>query len=216
MIRKYKDYIILLIVFLLIVFTPYINKIIYSFNNDLNIENITNNYCISLENDYNELLEINEFNIANNFNLIVSKVYLRDIYDFTNTLTIYKGTNSGLKEGLAVINNSGLIGTIKSVSDEVSVVELITSKNSNISVRINDNYGILKMDNGVLVVKDLVANSDISIGDEIYTSGLGNLPSDIYVGKVINVSLNNTEIEKIIEVDLAVDLNNINYILVVS
>lgn len=216
MIRKYKDYIILLIVFLLIVFTPYINKIIYSFNNDLNIENITNNYCISLENDYNELLEINEFNIANNFNLIVSKVYLRDIYDFTNTLTIYKGTNSGLKEGLAVINNSGLIGTIKSVSDEASVVELITSKNSNISVRINDNYGILKMDNGVLVVKDLVANSDISIGDEIYTSGLGNLPSDIYVGKVINVSLNNTEIEKIIEVDLAVDLENINYILVVS
>ena len=216
MIRKYKDYIILLIVFLLIVFTPYINKIIYSFNNDLNIENITNNYCISLENDYNELLEINEFNIANNFNLIVSKVYLRDIYDFTNTLTIYKGTNSGLKEGLAVINNSGLIGTIKSVSDEASVVELITSKNSNISVRINDNYGILKMDNGVLVVKDLVANSDISIGDEIYTSGLGNLPSDSYVGKVINVSLNNTEIEKIIEVDLAVDLNNINYILVVS
>lgn len=216
MIRKYKDYIILLIVFLLIVFTPYINKIIYSFNNDLNIENITNNYCISLENDYNELLEINEFNIANNFNLIVSKVYLRDIYDFTNTLTIYKGANSGLKEGLAVINNSGLIGTIKSVSDEASVVELITSKNSNISVRINDNYGILKMDKGVLVVKDLVANSDISIGDEIYTSGLGNLPSDIYVGKVINVSLNNTEIEKIIEVDLAVDLNNINYILVVS
>lgn len=216
MIRKYKDYIILLIVFLLIVFTPYINKIIYSFNNDLNIENITNNYCISLENDYNELLEINEFNIANNFNLIVSKVYLRDIYDFTNTLTIYKGTSSGLKEGLAVINNSGLIGTIKSVDDESSTVELITSKNSNISVRINDNYGILKMDNGVLVVKDLVANSDISIGDEIYTSGLGNLPSDIYVGKVINVSLNNTEIEKIIEVDLAVDLNNINYILVVS
>ena len=216
MIRKYKDYIILLLVFLLIIFTPYINKIIYSFNNDLNIENITNNYCVSLENDYNELLEINEFNIANNLNLIVSKVYLRDIYDFTNTLTIYKGTNSGLKEGLAVINNSGLIGTIKSVSDEASVVELITSKNSNISVRINDNYGILKMDNGALVVKDLVANSDISIGDEIYTSGLGNLPSDIYVGKVINVSLNNTEIEKIIEVDLAVDLNNINYILVVS
>ena len=216
MIRKYKDYIILLLVFLFIIFTPYINKIIYSFNNDLNIENITNNYCVSIENDYNELLEINEFNIANNLNLIVSKVYLRDIYDFTNTLTIYKGTNSGLKEGLAVINNSGLIGTIKSVSDESSVVELITSKNSNISVRINDNYGILKMDNGALVVKDLVANSDISIGDEIYTSGLGNLPSDIYVGKVINVSLNNTEIEKIIEVEPAVDLNNINYILVVS
>ena len=215
MIRKYKDYIILLIVFLLIIVSPYINKIIYSFNNDLNIENITNNYCTSLEKDYNELLKINEFNINSNLNLIISKVYLRDIYNF-NTLTIYKGSNSGIKEGLAVINNNGLIGTIKSVSAESSVVQLITNNNSNISVRINNSYGILKMDNGTLVVKDLVASSDISIGDKIYTSGLGNLPSDIYIGIVKDISLNNTQIEKIIKVSLAVDLNNINYVLVVS
>ena len=216
MIRKYKDYIILLIVFLLIVFTPYINRFLYALNNDLDIDNITNDYCVSLESDYNALLEINDFKNDSELNLIMSKVYLRDIYSFSDSLTIYKGSNSGIEEGMAVINNLGLVGVIKKTDKEASVIELITSKNSNISVRINDNYGILKMDNGVLVVKDLVANSDISIGDEIYTSGLGNLPSDIYVGKVINVSLNNTEIEKIIEVDLAVDLNNINYILVVS
>lgn len=216
MIRKYKDYILLLIVFLLIIFGSSINKIIYSFNNDLNIKNITNNYCTVLEKDYNELLETNNFNISSNLNLIISKVYLRNIYDFSNTITIYKGSNSDIKEGMAVINNAGLVGIIKNVDKESSKVELITSKTSNISVRINNNYGVLKMHNNSLVVKDFSASSDISIGDKIYTSGLGNLPKDIYVGIVSDVKINDTEIEKIIEVETAVDFSNINYVLVVS
>ena len=216
MIRKYKDYILLLIVFILIIFTPYISRLIYYFNNDLNIDNITNSYCDSLESEYNELLEINEFNIASNLNLIISKVYLRNIYNFTSTLTIYKGSNLGISEGMAVINDKGLIGVIDSASSDTSVVKLITNNSSNISVRINDSYGTLKMLDNKLVVKDLTADALISIGDSIYTSGLGDLPKDIYVGKVVDVTLNNTEIEKIIEVIPAVDLNNINYVLVVA
>ena len=216
MIRKYKDYILLLIVFILIIFTPYISRLIYYFNNDLNIDNITNSYCDSLESEYNELLEINEFNIASNLNLIISKVYLRNIYNFTSTLTIYKGSNLGISEGMAVINDKGLIGVIDSASSDTSVVKLITNNSSNISVRINDSYGTLKMLDNKLVVKDLTADALISIGDSIYTSGLGDLPKDIYVGKVVDVTLNNTEIEKIIEVSPAVDLNNINYVLVVA
>ena len=216
MIRKYKDYILLLIVFILIIFTPYISRLIYYFNNDLNIDNITNSYCDSLESEYNELLEINEFNIASNLNLIISKVYLRNIYNFTSTLTIYKGSNLGISEGMAVINDKGLIGVIDSASSDTSVVKLITNNSSNISVRINDSYGTLKMLDNKLVVKDLTADALISIGDSIYTSGLGDLPKDIYVGKVVDVTLNNTEIEKIIEVSPAVNLNNINYVLVVA
>lgn len=216
MIRKYKDYILLLIVFILIIFTPYISRLIYYFNNDLNIDNITNSYCNSLESEYNELLEINEFNIASNLNLIISKVYLRNIYNFTSTLTIYKGSNLGISDGMAVINDKGLIGVIDSASSDTSVVKLITNNSSNISVRINDSYGTLKMLDNKLVVKDLTADALISIGDSIYTSGLGDLPKDIYVGKVVDVTLNNTEIEKIIEVIPAVDLNNINYVLVVA
>ena len=216
MIRKYKDYILLLIVFILIIFTPYISRLIYYFNNDLNIDNITNSYCDSLESEYNELLEINEFNIASNLNLIISKVYLRNIYNFTSTLTIYKGSNLGISDGMAVINDKGLIGVIDSASSDTSVVKLITNNSSNISVRINDSYGTLKMLDNKLVVKDLTADALISIGDSIYTSGLGDLPKDIYVGKVVDVTLNNTEIEKIIEVIPAVDLNNINYVLVVA
>lgn len=215
MIKKYKDYIILLIVFLLIIFGSNINAFLRSFDNNLNSNNINNNYCTSLENDYNELLKINDFKITSELNLVVSKVMLRDIYEFSDTLTIYKGTNSGIKEGNAVITDKGLIGVVSKVNKESSVVELITNKSSNISVRIGSSYGILNMQDNSLIVSDLSMYDDVFIGEEVYTSGIGNLPGDIYIGNVIDIKANNTEIEKILEVSPVVDLSTINYVMVV-
>ena len=215
MIKKYKDYIILLIVFLLIIFGSNINAFLRSFDNNLNSDNINNNYCTSLENDYNELLKINDFKITSELNLVVSKVMLRDIYEFNDTLTIYKGTNAGIKEGNAVITDKGLIGVVSKVNKESSVVELITNKSSNISVRIGSSYGILNMQDNSLIVSDLSIYDDVFIWEEVYTSGIGNLPGDIYIGNVIDIKANNTEIEKILEVSPVVDLSTINYVMVV-
>ena len=215
MIKKYKDYIILLIVFLLIIFGSNINAFLRSFDNNLNSDNINNNYCTSLENDYNELLKINDFKITSELNLVVSKVMLRDIYEFNDTLTIYKGTNAGIKEGNAVITDKGLIGVVSKVNKESSVVELITNKSSNISVRIGSSYGILNMQDNSLIVSDLSMYDDVFIGEEVYTSGIGNLPGDIYIGNVIDIKANNTEIEKILEVSPVVDLSTIIYVMVV-
>ena len=215
MIKKYKDYIILLIVFLLIIFGSNINAFLRSFDNNLNSDNINNNYCTSLENDYNELLKINDFKITSELNLVVSKVMLRDIYEFSDTLSIYKGTNAGIKEGNAVITDKGVIGVISKVNKESSVVKLITNKSSNISVRIGSSYGILNMQDNSLIVSDLSMYDDVFIGEEVYTSGIGNLPGDIYIGNVIDIKANNTEIEKILEVSPVVDLSTINYVMVV-
>lgn len=140
---------------------------------------------------------------------------LRDIYEFSDTLTIYKGTNSGIKEGNAVITDKGLIGVISKVNKESSVVELITNKSSNISVRIGSSYGILNMQDNSLIVSDLSMYDDVFIGEEVYTSGIGNLPGDIYIGNVIDIKANNTEIEKILEVSPVVDLSMVNYVMVV-
>ena len=96
------------------------------------------------------------------------------------------------------------------------MVRLITSNDSNISVRINEAFGILKVSNGSLIVSDLSNYDNISVGDKIYTSGIGNLIGDIYIGEVSNISLNSTNIEKIITVTPAVDFDNLKYIAVIS
>ena len=216
MIKKYKDYIILLSVFLLILFSSSINRFLSMFDNNLSIDSINNNYCEILESDYKDLLKANDFKINSGLNLIMSKVYLRNIYEFKNTVMIYKGKEDGIAEGMAVISDMGLIGVVDNTLASSSEVRLITNKSSNISVKVGDNYGILKMADGVLVVSNLQTYDVINIGDKVYTSGIGNLPGDIYVGEVTKINVNATEIEKIVEVKPGVDLDNINYVLVVD
>lgn len=216
MIKKYRDYIILLIIFLLIIFSSNISRIFMSFDSNLQLENITNTYCSSIENDYNNLLKSNNFKLESNLNLIISKVMFRDVYEYKDILKIYKGSNDAIKKGMAVIGEKGLVGIIEKVESEYSDVRLITNKNSNISVKINDCYGILKFRNNLLIVSDLNNYDNIKVGDLIFTSGLGNITGDLYVGKVKEIRLNNTQIEKNIIVELDYNIDNLNYLYIVG
>lgn len=214
--NKYKDYILLIIVFLIILLSGSVSKILIKTDNKLNYEKMESNYCSSIEKDYNELLKSNEFLNNSSLNLIISKVMFRDIYEFSDYITIYKGSNNDIKEGMPVIDDNGLIGIISSVKKNTSIVKLITNKTTNISVKINDSYGILKSLDGKVFVSDFSYYDNINIGDKIYTSGIGNIKGDIYIGEVIDIKLNETEIEKIVEVKLASNINKLNYLYVVS
>ena len=214
MIKKYKDYIILLGVFLLFLFASQVNRFLTAINPNLDTSKIVINYDKHLKEELDNIKKINDIKFDDNLDIIVSRVKYRDVYEYSNTLTIFKGTKNNVNVGDAVLTNNGLVGIISKTYDYYSVVSLITNKKSNISVKINDAVGVLKLENGKLVVTSINNYKNISIGDEIYTSGLGNLPDNIYVGKVKKVSLNNTEIEKVIEVDIENRLDTLDYLFV--
>lgn len=214
MIKKYKDYIILLGVFLLFLFASQVNRFLIAINPNLNTSKIVINYDKHLKEELDNIKKINDIEFDDNLDIIVSRVKYRDVYEYSNTLTIFKGSKNNVNVGDAVLTNNGLVGVISKTYDYYSVVSLITNKKSNISVKINDAVGVLKLENGKLVVTSINNYKNISIGDEIYTSGLGNLPDNIYVGKVKKVSLNDTEIEKVIEVDIENRLDTLDYLFI--
>lgn len=214
MIKKYKDYIILLGVFLLFLFASQVNRFLTAINPNLDTSKIVINYDKHLKEELDNIKKINDMEFDDNLDIIVSRVKYRDVYEYSNTLTIFKGTKNNVNVGDAVLTNNGLVGIINKTYDYYSVVSLITNKKSNISVKINDAVGVLKLENSKLVVTSINNYKNLSIGDEIYTSGLGNLPDNIYVGKVKKVSLNNTEIEKVIEVDIENRLDTLDYLFV--
>lgn len=214
MIKKYKDYIILLGVFLLFLFTSQVNRFLIAINPNLDTSKIVINYDKHLKEELDNIKKIKDIDFNDNLDIIVSRVKYRDVYEYSNTLTIFKGSKNNINVGDAVLTNNGLVGVISKTYDYYSVVSLITNKKSNISVKINDAVGVLKLENGKLVVTSINNYKNISIGDEIYTSGLGNLPDNIYVGKVKKVSLNDTEIEKVIEVDIENRLDTLDYLFV--
>lgn len=214
MIKKYKDYIILLGVFLLFLFASQVNRFLTAINPNLDTSKIVINYDKHLKEELDNIKKINDIEFDDNLDIIVSRVKYRDVYEYSNTLTIFEGTKNNVNVGDAVLTNNGLVGIINKTYDYYSVVSLITNKKSNISVKINDAVGVLKMKNSKLVVTSINNYKNISIGDEIYTSGLGNLPDNIYVGKVKSVSLNDTEIEKVIEVDIENRLDALDYLFI--
>lgn len=214
MIKKYKDYIILLSVFLLFLFASGVNRFLIAINPNLDTSKIVINYDKHLKEELDKIKKIKDIEFQDNLDIIVSRVKYRDIYEYSNTLTIFKGTKNNVNVGDAVLTNNGLVGIISKTYDYYSVVSLITNKKSNISVKINDAVGVLKMDEGKVVVTSINNYKNINIGDEIYTSGLGNLPDNIYVGKVKSVSLNDTEIEKVIKVDIKNRLDTLDYLFI--
>lgn len=214
MIKKYKDYIILLGVFLLFLFASGVNRFLIAMNPNLDTSKIIINYDKHLKEELDKIKKIKDIEFQDNLDIIVSRVKYRDVYEYSNTLTIFKGTKNNVNVGDAVLTNNGLVGIISKTYNYYSVVSLITNKKSNISVKINDAVGVLKMDEGKVVVTSINNYKNINIGDEIYTSGLGNLPDNIYVGKVKSVSLNDTEIEKVIEVDIKNRLDTLDYLFI--
>ena len=216
MIKKYKDYILLLIVFLLFIFSGSINRFLIAINPNLDTKNIELNYDKYLKEELDNIKKINNIEFNNDLNLQVSRVKYRNVYEYSDTLTIYKGFKNNVFVNDVVLNNDGLIGIVTKTYDYYSIVTLITNKSSNISVKINDAIGILKTINNTLVVTNINNYEKVNVDDEIYTSGLGNLPDNIYIGKVKSINLNNTEIEKVIEVNINDRLEKLDYLFIRS
>jgi|GEM_PF-1417390 hypothetical protein len=216
MIKKYKDYILLLIIFLLFIFSGSINRFLIAINPNLDTKNIELNYDKYLKDELDNIKKINNIEFNDDLDLQVSRVKYRNVYEYSDTLTIYKGFKNNVFVNDVVLNNDGLIGIVTKTYDYYSIVTLITNKNSNISVKINDAIGILKIINNTLVVTNINNYEKVNVDDEIYTSGLGNLPDNIYIGKVKSINLNNTEIEKVVEVNINDRLEKLDYLFIRS
>lgn len=166
------------------------------------------------ETEYQKLSNILKIN-PSAFNIEYSKVMLQNIYDFYNKITINKGTNSNIEKGQAVINEKGLIGIINKVSNNSSEVNLITNPNTSISVKVNNSYGILTTKDNKLIVKNIKTNNEITEGEQVFTSGLTDIPEGILVGTVKSVTKSSLELEYILEITSAIDIYNLSYVGVV-
>lgn len=149
-------------------------------------------------------------------------VISRNVGYWYNTITINKGSYSGVEKDMVVINSKGLIGRVIKTSTFTSDVRLITtSETSNkISVHIsngdNDLYGLINnydYNKNLLEVEGISNTKDVSIGDFVYTSGLGGVfPSGILIGTVSDITTDSYDLAKIIMVSPSVDFLDINYV----
>ena len=73
------------------------------------------------------------------------------------------------------------------------------------------------LDEQVIQVNNLSKNSNIEVGDFVYTNGLGGIyPSGIYVGKVVEVTYDHLGLSKMAKVKPDLSYDKLRYVSIVD
>jgi len=156
------------------------------------------------------------------YNVIPSKICSKTLHLRNNFITLCKGEVHGIKVGMGVISNTGIVGIIKDVSNDYSSVLLILNSESRTSVKINSkeytgNLIWKDSDTQIMNLLDIPKHAQVSVGDSVSTSGFSiSYPADIFVGRVSNVDLQGGGNSYNIEVKLNSDLSKLDYVYVVA
>lgn len=172
-------------------------------------------YLKNMEENYHELLKFSEIDVKYEMNYLNSYILYKDVYNYLSEITILKGSKDNILVDYPVIYNNTLVGVISKVNKNSSKVTLLTNNESRISVKINNEIGILEYDN-VLKITGISNYGNISIGDEIYTSGLGKIPANIFIGRVKDIILDNKGLEKIVFVEYDIDIKDLTFVTILE
>lgn len=184
------------------------NRKLYSEINELT-EQIKENEIIERSTDF-----------ANKYNSVFAKV-LTTNKERDNTIVINVGLRDGVDVSYPVIFEDGfLIGKIKKVSQNSSIVALTTNKETEISATIsgfNHNVGIISGNYGLNFKFNYVSiKENIKIDDIVVSSGIdNNVPAGLIIGKVSNIDFNPTDFFQDIVVSPLVPFENFKIVSVI-
>lgn len=121
-----------------------------------------------------------------------------DLDPFSHKVWIDQGFDAGVVDGQAVIDGKGIVGQVEDVHRHYSTVRLISDPDHALPVQINRTglrtvaYGSGHTDH--LLMPNVPMQADVSPGDMIVTSGLGDrFPAGFPVGEVLRVDRDSGE-----------------------
>ena len=154
---------------------------------------------------------------------IVAEITARSVSNFDPyIIEIGKGTQSGIREGMAVVSVGGLKGRIEDPGLRSSRVRLITDPNVNVGVLAvgTNEIGILS-GGGVgqpLKVSDgIPVSTDVEIGSIMVTSGSERspYPGGFAVGTILEIIVDEINLEKELVVAPTGQLENLEFVTVI-
>ena len=139
---------------------------------------------------------------------------------WSSTVTIDKGTSSGLSVGMPVTSSSGVIGQIVECGATSSTVLLVTDESSSVSAMVQSSraQGMLDGSAAGEVRLDMIrTDQTVEVGDIVVTRGLGGVfPKGLPLGKVTSVEKNPGSMYYTIVVEPYAHTENAEEVLVIT
>ena len=154
------------------------------------------------------------------FQYSAAAVIGRDPSPFLHYIIIDHGSDDGLRRGMPVVTQSGLVGRIDAVTAGASRVQLITDPASIVNVKLQAqkiNAQINGSITGELNLDMVPQETNLEPGEVILTSGLGgNYPADILIGQVITVRKFENELFQTATVQPIIDYSQLQAVLIIK
>jgi rod shape-determining protein MreC len=143
----------------------------------------------------------------------------RDPSPFLHYIIINSGSNDGVRRGMPVVTNQGLIGRVDAVVSDAARVQLVTDPNSAVNVRLqnaNTDAVLVGSVTGDLSLEMISQDVDLQDGDVVLTSGLGgDYPPDLLVGQLFNIRKRDYELFQQASVQSTVDFSRLEIVLII-
>jgi len=158
------------------------------------------------------------------YTYLAAKVVKNSITLRNNVMTINKGTSDGLETGMAVISpQRGVVGFIRDVSAHLATIQSLLHKDTKISVNIKKSnalgslvWGDNNFDIRKALIKEVPNHIKMNVGDTVVTSGLGQFPAGILVGKLIKTNIATNDNFLSAELNLFNDFSTLQYVYVIK
>ena len=169
-----------------------------------------------------DLLELKKAH--EDYQLVDGYIIGRSSVDWTNMLTINKGTQSGIEVGMCAITANGeMVGLVIEAGTNYSVIKTVLDSSLEISATIassgysgmvqggytSDQAGLLRMDY-------LPSSAVIRNNDQVVSAGSTVYPRNLILGHVIDAGFNDTGVAKFALLQPAADIDALEQIFILT
>lgn len=151
---------------------------------------------------------------------VAATVIGREISPFLQYVIIDKGSNDGLRHGMPVVTQQGLVGRIDALISDAARIQMITDANSTVNVKLQT-AGVEGLVRGSVtgeISLDMVpVDVEVQIGEILMTSGLGGTyPPNIFVGQIFSMQSRQNVLFQTGSIQPVVDFSNLSAVLVIT
>lgn len=159
---------------------------------------------------------------AQHFVFVSARVIRNSVNQASNLIYLDKGRLQGVNKQMGVINSSGIVGQIISVTDNYAVAMSELSKDFKVSAKLkkNEYFGNMHWDginSTTATMEEVPKHVPVQVGDTVVTSGFSELyPRNIMIGTIRKVKAEPDKNFLDISVNLSTDFGNLSYVYVVK
>lgn len=179
----------------------------------------------SISRENNRLRKLLELQKAHeDFVLVDAYIIARSSNDWTSTLTVNRGSTSGLEVNMCAITEDGaVVGLVSEVGSNYAVIKSILDSSLDISATISStgNSGMVQGGyasghDGKLEMKYLPSSAVIRTNDQVVTAGSTVYPRNLILGKIVGAGFTDTGVEKYALLEPAADIGSLEQIFIVT